>query len=301
MLTIGALSRATQIPADTLRSWERRYGSPVPVRKPSGHRLYPAVTVEQLRLVLRLLAHGHRASDVLGLSSDALASMLALSEPVKAPARSGRSTGTATEASSVRSVAILMAAASALDREAISEELRMSWVHLGPARFLQEVSAPFMVEVGRAWAGRSLGIRHEHLASACVLDFLRSAREPFDREARGPRVVVAMLPGDEHEGGLLMLALLLAVHGHRVVYLGLETPVEEIAAAALDRDVEAVAVSVSPTLSGARAASAVARLRKTLPARMRLWLGGAGAPAAPRRVERFASLEELAARLAPRD
>ena len=44
-LTIGALSRATQIPPATLRTWERRYGVPKASRKPSGHRLYPLEAV----------------------------------------------------------------------------------------------------------------------------------------------------------------------------------------------------------------------------------------------------------------
>ena len=53
-LSIGVLSRATGIPAETLRTWERRYGFPLPDRKPSGHRLYPAATVKHLRRVARL-------------------------------------------------------------------------------------------------------------------------------------------------------------------------------------------------------------------------------------------------------
>ncbi len=77
-LTIGALSRATHIPVETLRTWERRYGAPRPLRKPSGHRLYPASTVEHLRRVERLLAQGHRAGQILTLPPDALEEMLEL-------------------------------------------------------------------------------------------------------------------------------------------------------------------------------------------------------------------------------
>ena len=79
-LSIGALSRATRIPVETLRTWERRYGAPRPVRKPSGHRLYPAATVEHLRRVGRLLSQGHRPAELLGLSLRQLDSMLSLSE-----------------------------------------------------------------------------------------------------------------------------------------------------------------------------------------------------------------------------
>ena len=80
-ISIGALSRATRIPVETLRTWERRYGFPMPDRKPSGHRLYPAATVERLRRVSRLLNRGHRPAEILGLSLAEADSMLLISEP----------------------------------------------------------------------------------------------------------------------------------------------------------------------------------------------------------------------------
>src|SRR4029077_16215410 len=63
MLSIGALARATSIRVETLRTWERRYGYPVPERKPSGHRLYPVASVSRLRRIAQALASGHRASE----------------------------------------------------------------------------------------------------------------------------------------------------------------------------------------------------------------------------------------------
>src|SRR5512146_1414579 len=80
-LSIGALSRATHIPAETLRTWERRYGSPAPVRKPSGHRAYPADEVNHLRTVSRLLSQGHRAGEILALPMRELDRLLSLSAP----------------------------------------------------------------------------------------------------------------------------------------------------------------------------------------------------------------------------
>ena len=63
-LSIGALSRATRVPVETLRTWERRYGAPMPVRKPSGQRVYTAQAVEHMRRVVRLLALGHTNREI---------------------------------------------------------------------------------------------------------------------------------------------------------------------------------------------------------------------------------------------
>jgi DNA-binding transcriptional MerR regulator len=52
-LTIGAVAQQTNLAATVLRSWEVRYGFPMPERSPSGHRRYTARQVEQIRTVVR--------------------------------------------------------------------------------------------------------------------------------------------------------------------------------------------------------------------------------------------------------
>lgn len=300
-LSIGALSRATRIPVATLRTWERRYGSPMPVRKPSGHRVYPATAVEQLRRVGRLLSQGHRPADLLGLSIRQLDAMLKLGERA-APGAGAASAGVVAGPSEpAEVVAELMRGTADLDRDRILHGLRSAWARFGPLRFLDEVAGRYMSEVGRAWQERSLEVRHEHFAAACLAGFLRTVREPFDERARGPRVVMAGLEGDAHEGGLLMVATLAAVHGYRTIYLGPSTPVEQIAAAAHSGPAEAVAISVSAACPRARATQAIAKLRQALPARVALWVGGAGAPRSARGAEHFESLALLDARLATPD
>lgn len=116
---------------------------------------------------------------------------------------------------------------------------------------------------------------------------------------RGPRVAAALLPGDIHEGGLLMASALLAVRGFRVIYLGADTPIEQIAAAADSSGITAVVLSVSAGVPRARAARDLAWLRESLPRRVLLWVGGAGAPSPPAGAERFASLGALVEHLGP--
>jgi methanogenic corrinoid protein MtbC1 len=296
-LSIGALSRATRIPVETLRTWERRYGSPMPVRKPSGHRVYPAEAVDRLRRVGRLLSQGHRPGEILGLSPHELDALISLIEPAVASAAGLPEPGLAGDQFPALTIRELVRATMDLDREALMQGLRAGWARLGPLRFLEGVAGAFMVEIGRAWQAKTLEVRHEHFASACLSDFLRGVREPYDHQAGGPRVVAAMLPGEEHEGGLLITSALMAFRGYRVLYLGASTPVEQIAEAALAGHAEAVSISVSAAAPRARSARAIAALRKALPHRLPLWVGGAGAPAASRGVERFESLAALDARL----
>jgi methanogenic corrinoid protein MtbC1 len=271
----------------------------MPLRKPSGHRIYDLDTVDRLRRVGRLLAHGHRPGELLRLSSQELDRLLSLAEP--GPASSAESAGGSLPDDRWMDGSIdqMLRATQDLDRGTLTRELQASWVRLGPLRFLEQVAGPFLSRVGQAWGEGSLEVRHEHFAFACVADFLRAVREPFDQQASGPRVVGTTLPGEKHEGGLLMASVLLAVRGYRVVYLGLDTPVDQVVAATVSAAAEAVVVSVSAATSRARAAREIESLRKALPRRVPLWVGGVGAPESIRGAERFTSLMELDEYLRP--
>ena len=69
---IGAVSRLTGIPADTLRVWERRYGVVTPIRTPSGTRLYASEDIARLGLIKQLVDRGDAISSVAGLSLEQL-------------------------------------------------------------------------------------------------------------------------------------------------------------------------------------------------------------------------------------
>src|SRR5438067_12074994 len=52
---------------NTLRSWERRYGFPQPLRSPGGHRQYAIAEIESLRLAL---AETHNVSSAVSLARE---------------------------------------------------------------------------------------------------------------------------------------------------------------------------------------------------------------------------------------
>ena len=70
------------IPPATLRTWEERYGLPVPERSPGGHRLYSRDQVDQLRFVKVQLAQGLAPADAHRLLAERLAAgWLSFGEP----------------------------------------------------------------------------------------------------------------------------------------------------------------------------------------------------------------------------
>ena len=272
-LSIGALSRATSIPVETLRTWESRYGFPVPERLPSGHRLYPLATVPRLRRIAEALARGHRARQVVGATDDDLQKLLA------APGRGPDTARPASGAVPADNVSQLLALVEAFDSERLTHALFSASARMGPLPFLERVAAPLLREVGEGWASGHLEVRHEHFVSERLGDVLRSLRLPIEERASGPLVGFATLPGEAHGLGLQMAALAVAAAGCRVLYLGTETPEGDIVSLARDLAARAVAVSVSAGGGKARAGTALRRLRAALPRRCALLVGGEGAPA----------------------
>jgi DNA-binding transcriptional MerR regulator/methylmalonyl-CoA mutase cobalamin-binding subunit len=270
-LSIGALSRATGIPVETLRTWEARYGFPMPERKPSGHRVYSLASVPRLRRIAEALSRGHRAGDVVAATDEAIAALLSAT-PV--PASMDRPL--AVEPSEDRSR--IRQAVEAFDTDRLTRILLQEWARLGPLDFLTSCLGPLIRDVGDAWEAGRLEIRHEHFFSERVGDLLRSLRLPFEERAAGPLVVCSSLPGEQHALGLQMAALILAVAGCRILFVGTEVPPSQVASLAKDLHARAVAVSVSRASRGAAMKTQIATLRRLLPRRIAIVAGGEGAP-----------------------
>jgi MerR family transcriptional regulator, light-induced transcriptional regulator len=295
-LSIGALSRATGIPIETLRTWERRYGFPVPERKPSGHRVYSLASVPRLRRIAEALGRGHRAAEAVTASEGDLAQLL---EATGASSRPGQPTSHFPLAP--RDPSDLLRAVERFDSTTLTHQLMADSTLLGPTEFLRARVAPLIRAVGEAWAARRLDIRHEHFLSERLGDLLRTLRLRFEERAIGPLVVLATLPGEPHGLGLQMAALVLAAAGCRTLYLGTDVPVPEIATLAKDISARAVAISVSAARAGRASTAHLGRLRALLPRRVVLLVGGDGAPKARKGmdvIQDLTALDRWASRLA---
>jgi DNA-binding transcriptional MerR regulator/methylmalonyl-CoA mutase cobalamin-binding subunit len=294
-LSIGALSRATGIPIETLRTWERRYGFPVPERKPSGHRVYSLASVPRLRRIAEALGRGHRAAEVVTATEADLSQLLEAT-----PASSGQALPSAYPSEAPRDCSDLLRAVEHFDGAALTHQLMADWTLLGPVEFLRVRVAPLIRAVGDAWQARRLDVQHEHFLSERIGDLIRTLRLRFEERAVGPLVVLATLPGESHGLGLQMATLVLVVAGCRTLYLGTDVPVPEIAAVAKNMGARAVAISVSSARAGRVSTAHLRRLRALLSRRVTLLVGGDGAPKARKGmdvIQDLTALEGWASRL----
>jgi methanogenic corrinoid protein MtbC1 len=108
-----------------------------------------------------------------------------------------------------------------------------------------DVLEPALVEVGERWFRGAISVYQEHLASGVILRSLGraldDARHANLRPAR--RAVIATVQGERHEGGVLILGLMLELAGWRTLTLGVDLPVAELRRAVEAWRPDAVGVS----------------------------------------------------------
>lgn len=277
--SIGEIAARTGITVDTIRVWERRYGRPVPVRLPSGHRRYTDEHLVWMRRVAEAIALGRRAGEAVRADDARLDAMLAegAQEPCEPAAVEG-----------------LYALAREVQPGKLRARLEELWRDLGPEDFLADLLAPFLARVGRAWADGELEVRHERMVSEVVSDLLRLWRVEQPVEDGAPELLLATLAGERHGLGLRVVALCCALAGARTHVFGTELPLEEIAAAARELRVSAVVVSVSLATGGIETDRRLGELRERLPDGLRLAVGGRGARGVRRPLKGVDYLGELA-------
>jgi len=275
LLSIGALSRATGVPADTLRTWERRYGFPAAERTESGHRRYSLLTLERLRIMVRALERGHRPGNVLTATSEQLESLLEI-EPPPQPARANEPVRAFEPALASEVIDGWIGHVERYEGRALDRELRTAYAELGGNAFLEERVGPFIIAIGERWASGAITVAHEHFASERIRELLAELWRPLSDSATGAAYVVAAPPTELHVLGLHMVALTVALANGRVVFLGADTPVLEVAAAVEAHAAEAVVMSASASCDPSRLSQHLTELRDAMPARIPIVAGGAG-------------------------
>ena len=256
VLRIGELSKRSGVSPDLLRAWERRYGLLRPVRSTGGLRLYSAADVERVHLMRRHLADGLAAAE-----AAARASQAAIGEQA-APA-------------ALHPAAVRDELTDALDRfdepraQAILDRLlAIATVDT----LLSEVVLPYLHELGERWTRDDASIAQEHFASSVLRGRLLGLARGWGL-GLGPAAVLACLPGEQHDLGLIAFGLALRSRGWRIVYLGTDAPIETVEE--VSRRLEPSLV-VLTAVSNERVQPVLAQLR-ALAGHHRLALGGGAA------------------------
>jgi MerR family transcriptional regulator, light-induced transcriptional regulator len=223
-LRIGELARRTGTSPELLRAWERRYDLLRPARSQGGFRLYTAADEARVRRMREHLARGVAAAQ---------AARLAAAADGPGPDAGGPEPA-APAAEAAAGPAPLQAAAGeltlALDRfqeERAHVVLDRLLAAYRVETVLRELLIPYLHELGERWASGEVTVAQEHFAANLLRGRLLGLARGWG-QGDGPAAVLACLPGEQHELGLVAFGITLYRRGWRIIYLGPDTPIATI-------------------------------------------------------------------------
>jgi DNA-binding transcriptional MerR regulator len=229
LFPIRTVSALTNVNSITLRAWESRYGLIKPVRKSSGHRLYSQADIDIINRTVALLDRGVRMAQV----KDELQRQ---GSPV---------TSSEANAQDVwqKHINHMLAAVISFDEAALDESYtEMLSIH--PAKVVTErLLNPLLKQLGERWVNMTGSIAEEHFFGFYLRTKLGARHHHRIRHAEGPGLLLACLPGDQHEIGLILLALAANERYFRSVILGADMPLAELPAAARKSGCSAIVLS----------------------------------------------------------
>lgn len=224
---IGAVKRMTDIPAATLRVWERRYNFPKPERTSGGHRIYSEKDVEQLNWVKARVDEGIQISQ-------AVEALRRLKEEGQ-PLQTSSSTPVSEEFAEGESPSLnvfkdrLHEALLANDTQ-VADQILGNVMALHPLEdLLMQVIRPTMQDIGNQWRQGEISVAKEHAATYYLRHRMIMWMEAGPPPYPVPPTLLACAPGEWHEGSLLMLGVMLRRRRWPVTYLGQSLPLEDLA------------------------------------------------------------------------
>ncbi len=204
--------RETGVPADTFRAWERRYGVPLPHRTPTGQRLYSERDIAMIHWLRDRTAEGLTISQAVRL--------------LESDAEPSETKGPLDPANWDTLEQQLVDALQRLDPVAAEAIFSQAFARYPIDDICLKLIEPVLVAIGEGWHAGEVSIGQEHFATAFLRRKLSALLSVYDIVGGHATIVAAGAPGEQHDVGLLILALALVRRGYRVVYLGADVPQE---------------------------------------------------------------------------
>jgi MerR family transcriptional regulator, light-induced transcriptional regulator len=212
-LRIGQLAKRTEVSPELLRAWEQRYGLLQPTRTAGGFRLYSAADEARVQRMQSLVSGGLAAAQAarLILSGEAAPGTVSVS-------------ATILDEEAVN----LAASLDRLDEQAASAALDRLLSAYTVEMVLQDVVLPYLHGLGERWEVGEISVAQEHFASNLLRGRLLGLAQGWG-QGHGPGAILACLPGEQHELGLLVFGVALRRRGWRITYLGTDSPIGAVA------------------------------------------------------------------------
>ncbi len=216
--TISELEQFSGIKSHTIRVWERRYNALRPMRSAGNTRYYDNSQLRRLLNLACLVEEDGKISELAGLPDKKLDEIM-----------QSRLTEKQANQAELHLVMQLIAAGTSYDEPYFEKLLSNAILRLGLKQAYTRVLYPLLERIGLMWAANTLPPAAEHFMSNLIRQKLFAAMDILPPVKEDAHSWLLFLPEDEfHEIGLLFSCYVIRQAGHRVYYIGPNTPLETL-------------------------------------------------------------------------
>lgn len=214
--SIKDLEQLSGIKAHTLRIWEQRYNLLNPKRTDTNIRFYDDDDLKLILNVALLNDNGYKISKIASMESEEMRA-----EVMKLTDR------TLTHDDQIHALTICMIE---MDEERFDKVLSTNILKLGFEQTMMNIIYPFMSKIGVLWQTGAINPAHEHFISNLVRQKLIVAIDGQVPIKAGKKFLLFLPEGELHEISILFASYLIKSKGHKVIYLGQNTPFDDLLA-----------------------------------------------------------------------
>ncbi len=268
---IRVVSRLTGLSAHVIRKWEDRYQAVVPSRTETNRRLYTDLDVMKLKLLQKLTSFGYAIGQIGSFP------VPKLQELVQVNMTQEESDSQILPDSNQDLLQAAMEAVIKINAPRLEQLLMQALVKLGQSKVLDQLIIPLLEELGTQWKNGNIRIYHEHLATTVIRKYLTDQLSKVKASSNAPSIIVTTPLGQLHELGALIVALTAANLGWQIIYLGANLPAEDIAAAAAEKNIKYILLSIVYPANDPLLYTDILHLNQLLDKDVKLLIGGRAA------------------------
>jgi len=266
---IKVVSQMTGLSEFVIRAWEKRYDAVVPSRTETNRRLYSEENIEKLRLLNEAVQKGHNIGGIANLSIPDLKLML---EKERSTMKKHLSEEVTSDVDSLLDVCV--EAVKTYDARELETILLKASSKLSQPQLIENLVVPLVYKLGELWHEGIIRVANEHLATAVIRSFLANIIEQNEPDENAPILISATPRGQDHELGAMIVGVTAAPLGWKVIYLGPNLPVEEIAAVADSLEAKVIALSIVYPGDDQQLKLDLQNLKRILPQNTSVIIGG---------------------------
>ncbi|MBD1373510.1 MerR family transcriptional regulator [Hazenella sp. IB182357] len=233
MYNIKVVSKMIDVPAVTLRAWERRYDLKPSARTQGGHRLYSEQDIEALKWIKHQLEH------------EGLTISQAVVQLKQKQAKTSKSLPHQVPHQFTDIEEVLYQHLISFEGEKATETVESSFSLYRYDQIFMHVLVPLMHRIGHDWAAGRITVAQEHYATQFLIQRCYMMLHVFPTYPFLPSFLALCPQGEHHQVGLLLFTLFLRQKGVKVIYLGPNMPCEGLDEIIVKHHIQFVAMSLT--------------------------------------------------------